>query len=172
MQGFGFINQFFQHPREVGACTESSRALAQKMAEEIAGSTNVVEFGAGTGTVTREILRYLPEKGRLTCFEVNPQFYKELEKINDSRLRVVNDDARNWDQYVDNVECIVSGLPLTLFDKATKKAFFDIAKSAGKYVQLQYLPFLRQTLKKNFPEVRTKFVPQNFPPAFVFVCRP
>lgn len=172
MKGLGFINQFFMRPREVGACTESSRVLAKKMAEEVAGSTNVVEFGAGTGPVTREILNYLPEQGRLTCFEINPLFYPELEKINDSRLRVVKDDARNWDRYVDNVECIVSGLPLTLFDKATKQEFFGIAKKAGKYVQLQYFPFLRQTLKRNFPKVRTKFVPRNLPPAFVFVCRP
>jgi phospholipid N-methyltransferase len=158
MKSLRFIYEFLKYPIQVGTFTQSSKALAKKMAEQINGSAKVVEFGAGTGSVTAEILKRLPENGQLTCFEINPKFCKCLEKINDSRLKVVNDDARNCENYVDNLDCVVSGLPLTLFTKSKR------------YIQLQYAPLLGKKMKHYFPDVKLKFVPQNLPPAFIYVC--
>lgn len=166
-----FIFQFFRHPKQVGTLTQSSRSLARKMAEQIDDSADVVELGAGTGSVTAEILRRLPDNGRLTCFEINPEFCKDLEKINDSRLRVINDDANNYEQYVDGCDCIVSGLPLALFTKPKKERILAITSKSKRYVQLQYTPLLGKKMKQYFPEVKRKFVPQNFPPAFIYVCK-
>ncbi len=171
MKTIRFIFEFLKYPNQVGTFTQSSKALARKMAEEVNGSSKVVEFGAGTGSVTAEILKRLPENGQLTCFEINPEFCKHLERIGDSRLIVINDDASKCEQYVDGLDCIVSGLPLTLFDKSQKERILSITSKSKTYIQLQYTPLLSKKMKHYFSDVKLKFVPQNFPPAFVYVCK-
>jgi len=170
MKYLRFIYEFLKYPIQVGTMTQSSRVLAKRMAEQIKGSTEIVEFGAGTGTVTEEILKHLPINGRLTCFEINPRFCKCLEKINDSRLKVINDDARNCELYVDDLDCVVSGLPLTLFTKSKKQNILDITSKSKRYIQLQYTPLLSKEIKRYFSDVKLKFVPQNIPPAFIYIC--
>ena len=170
MKSLRFIYEFLKYPKQIGTFTQSSKVLAKKMAEQINGSPHVVEFGAGTGTVTEEILKHLPENGRLTCFEINPKFCKCLEKINDERLTVINDDAKNCENYVNNLDCVVSGLPLTLFNKSKKQSILSITSKSKRYIQLQYAPLLGKKMKHYFPDVKLKFVPQNLPPAFIYVC--
>jgi len=171
MRSLGFIWQFFRHPTQVGTFTQSSKTLAKKMAEQIDGSLKVVELGAGTGSVTTEILKRLPENGRLTCFEINPKFCRDLERIDDPRLRVINDDARNCERYVDSLDCIVSGLPLVWFTESKQQEILAITRKSKRYIQLQYTPLLGKKMRNYFPEVKLKFVPQNLPPAFIYVCK-
>lgn len=166
-----FIYEFIKYPKQVGTLIQSSKSLAKKMAEQINGSGEVIEFGAGTGSVTAEILKKLPANGRLTCFEINPSFCKHLERINDSRLKIINDDAKNCERYVDGLECIVSGLPLMLFTKSKKERILAITSKSKRYIQLQYTPLLSKKMKHYFSDVKLKFVPQNLPPAFIYVCR-
>ena len=171
MRSTRFIYEFLKHPIEVGTVTQSSRLLARAMAQEIDGSLHVIEFGAGTGSVTTQILRRLPGNGRLTCFEINPAFCKYLLKINDPRLRIINDDAKNCEKYVDSLECVVSGLPLTLFSKSEREKILGISSKSKRFIQLQYSPLLKKTMKNYFSDVKIKFVPLNFPPAFIHVCK-
>lgn len=118
MRFTNFIHEFLKYPLEVGTFTQSSRLLAKAIAQEIDGSLHIIEFGAGMGAVTTEILKRLPVNSRLTCFEVNAHFCKHLLRINDSRLKVINDDAHNCETYVQNLGCVVSGLPLVSFSKS------------------------------------------------------
>jgi len=171
MRSLSFMAEFMKYPTQVGTCTQSSKTLSRKIAEEINGSSTVVEFGPGTGTVTREILKRLPEKGRLICFEINPKFCRQLDEIRDPRLRVINDDAQNCHRYIPAADCIVSGLPLALFAKSKKRRILDITSRSKRYVQLQYTPLLSKEMKSYFPNVKMKFVPQNLPPALIFVCQ-
>jgi phospholipid N-methyltransferase len=166
-----FVWQFFRHPTQVGTFTQSSKTLARKMAEQIDGSLEVVELGAGTGPVTTEILKRLPQNGRLTCFEINPKFCRDLERINDPRLKVINDDAGNCERYVDNLDCIVSGLPLAWFTESKQQEIFAITRKSKRYIQLQYTPLLGKKMRNYFSQVKLKFVPQNLPPAFIYVCK-
>lgn len=171
MDSLRFARQFLRHPRQLGTLVQSGRVLARKMAEEMGESVQVVEFGGGTGPVTREILRRLPANARLTCFEVNREFCRCLRRIRDPRLRVVNDDAVHCGRYVSRPDCVISGLPLTLLDDRTRDTILTIAVRSGRYIQLQYTPVMGKDIRRFFSEVRLKFVPLNFPPAFVFVCR-
>ncbi len=171
MESLRFARQFLRHPRQLGTIAQSGRVLAQKMAEEIGGSSRVVEFGPGTGPVTREILKRLPAGGRLTCFEINADFCRYLERLGDSRLRVINDDAKNCERYVDDPDCVISELPLTLFSRSAKEKILSIASKCGTYIQLQYTPMLSKEIKRYFPNVKLRFVLRNLPPAFVYVCR-
>jgi len=36
---------------------------------------------------------------------------------------------------------------------------------------LQYTPLLKKKMKGHFSDVTMRFVPQNLPPAFIFVCK-
>jgi phospholipid N-methyltransferase len=171
MDSLRFARQFLRHPKQLGTVVQSGRTLARKMADEVGESVQVVEFGAGTGPVTREILRRLPGNGRLTCFEINRELCRCLERIGDPRLHVINDDAANCGRYVTQPDCVISGLPLTLFDGEARETILAIAGRSGRYIQLQYTPVLSKDIRRYFSEVRLKFVPLNFPPAFVYVCR-
>jgi phospholipid N-methyltransferase len=171
MMSLRFARQFLRHPKQCGTFTESGRVLARRMAEETRGSCRVIEFGAGTGPVTREILKHLPQDGCLTCFEINPDFCRCLEQIRDPRLHVINDDAQNCERYVDDADCVVSGLPLMLFSRRAVEQILVISSKARKYVQLQYTPVLSREIRRYFADVSLRFVPRNFPPAFVYICR-
>ena len=170
MRTLGFTRQFLRHPRQLGTVVESGRRLARRMAEEIDGSSRVIELGPGTGAVTREILKRLPEDGRLTCFEINAEFCRCLREIHDSRLEVIEGDAAQCERYVDEADCIVSGLPLALFGRREKERILELCERCGKYVQLQYTPVLGKEIRRHFADVRLKFVPLNLPPAIVYVC--
>lgn len=165
-----FVYEFLKHPSEIGTFTQSSKFLAKAIAYEMNGSSQVVEFGAGMGAVTTEILKRLPSDGRLTCFEVNAHFCRHLSKIKDPRLKVINDSAKNCEKYVQNLDCIVSGLPLMLFNKSKREDILAISSKSKRFIQLQYSPALRQKLENHFSNVKLKLTPLNFPPAFVFVC--
>lgn len=171
MRAWRFVRQFFRHPRQIGTVTQSGRVLAVKMAEEIGPSKEVVELGAGTGPVTEEILKRLPKDGHLTCFEINPEFCRCLEQIDDSRLRVVNDDASNYQRYVSQPDCVVSGLPLALLGRRQQERILAISSKSKTYIQLQYTPVMGRSIRRHFSNVKLKFVPQNLPPAFVYVGR-
>lgn len=166
-----FFAESIKHPRQTGTFTESSKFVAKMMAQGMDGTTNVIEFGPGTGSVTLEILKRLPQNGRLTCFEVNSNFCNGLEAIKDSRLKVINDGAENCERYVDSLDCIVSGLPLNLFTKAQREKIIAISSKSKTYIQLQYTPFLAKKVKRYFQDVKVKLVLLNFPPAFVYICK-
>jgi phospholipid N-methyltransferase len=166
-----FVNQFFKRPKELGTFTQSSKFLAEKMARAIGGSESIVEFGAGPGAITREILRFMPEHGRLTCFETNPNFCEMLRKIRDSRLTIINDVAENAQEYVDCSDCIVSSVPLAIMSKEQREKILVLSSKARRFIQLGYIPILTKEIKQYFEQVETKFVPLNLPPAFVYICQ-
>ncbi|MCK4887397.1 MAG: methyltransferase domain-containing protein [Planctomycetes bacterium] len=170
MRRIKFILESVKHPKWTGACCQSSKGLARKMAQKIENSKNVIEFGPGAGIITHEILNHLPEDGRLTCFEINPVFCKHLKTINDPRLTVINDDALNCRKYIDDYDCVVSGLPLTVFTKPQRENIIAISSRSKKYIQFQYTPFLQRKLKNHFTDVKLDFIPMNVPPAFIYVC--
>ncbi len=171
MKFIKFVSEFLRHPKQVGAVAESSQFLARKMVRQIDGATNIIEFGPGTGPVTKEILRHLPKNGKLTCFEINPAFCEQLKAIKDPRLKIINDDVRNCGRYVKQFDCIISSLPLASFDKSMKEEVLALSGKSKTYVQFQYHPFLRSNLKRYFRDVKIKFVPLNIPPAFVYVSK-
>jgi phospholipid N-methyltransferase len=166
-----FVQQFLKRPKEIGTFTQSSKYLADKMARAIGSSRCVVEFGAGAGAITREILRYLPAKGKLTCFETNPDFCEALRKIGDDRLTIINDVAENADKYVNCIDCIVSSVPLAIMTKEQRERILVLSSKSKRFIQLQYMPVLTKELKQYFEEVETKFVPLNLPPAFIYICQ-
>jgi phospholipid N-methyltransferase len=138
----------------------------------------VVELGPGTGVVTRELLRRLPDGARLIAFETEPSFIAYLRAaLHDPRLLLVPDSAERMAERLEElsatpVDYVFSEIPLSSMPGSRASilaAARALLRDGGRLVVLQYSPFvLRPLLRELFPRARTAaFVPWNLPPAFV-----
>ena len=176
MRNLRFLYEFVKHPRRVGSLVPSSPFLANKMLSEIDFSLarNVVEFGSGTGAITRHVLSKMDKQATLYCFETNPRFVQGLRKIKDNRVRVVQDSAEKIASYVPSADVVISGLPLAVMPCHVNERILDgihkVLGQQGVFVQFQYSLHSRAELCKHF-DVDLRFTLLNIPPAFVYVCR-
>ncbi len=71
-----FLTHFRKSPRTVGAIAPSSQRLARAMLDGLSLEPGVrlVELGPGTGAVTGEIARRLPENAACLAIDVDPVF--------------------------------------------------------------------------------------------------
>src|SRR3989338_5155996 len=80
--------------RKVGAFTISTRFVVQKVSGEIKPEHKfIVEYGAGNGIITIELLKKIPKDGKIAAIELNKEFMPYLYEINDKRLTAINSDA-------------------------------------------------------------------------------
>lgn len=175
-----FVGESFKNFNKVGSVWPSSSRLAKRIAKEAKGSV-IVELGSGTGALTGEILKRLPSDGKLIAVEANEIFARHLkEKIKDSRLKIYVGDALLLNEYlkaegVRKVSCVISGLPLGIFDKKTKrgllKEIFAGLSADGLFIQFEYLLAGYLAVKEFFPVISLSYEFFNFPPAFVMKCR-
>jgi phospholipid N-methyltransferase len=178
-----FLKEFFKEKKTVGAISPSSKHLAKRMLENIdfKKSKVIIELGPGTGVFTRIITSELAEDGKLMIFELHDAFYESLKKefANDKRVVIINDSAENIgkhlkEQGIDEVDVVVSSLPLTNFNKILVadilKQSHKCLKQSGLYIQFQYSLNAQKLLKGVFKTVRITFTPRNIPPAFVYTC--
>lgn len=163
-----FFWEYFRHPRQMGTFTESSGSLIEAVVNEMRG-LHIVELGAGRGPVTRGILDRLPGDGTLTAFEINPRLYRHLARINDSRLTTILGNAENFEAYVRDVDCIISGLPLTSLRRGVRSEILTKCKKYPLFIQYKYADS-RRLLEQYFSSVTTIREIRNIPPAYVYVC--
>lgn len=174
-----FFFQSIKNFSRVGAVWPSSAVLARKMTKILkkTKAQTVVELGAGTGIITREILASMSPDAKLWSFEVDSIFCEILKKeFFDPRIKIVSDCASKISQHVPGeIDFIFSGLPLLSFPAQKRKQILDAIEKAlapgGFYVQFNYSPTPLLSFKKYFSDIRIAFVPWNLPPAFVFICR-
>lgn len=143
-----------------GAITKTSRNVEIEICKylPITESKVIVEFGAGHGNITRQILDTISPTSILYAFEVNKSFCKHLEQtICDSRLKIINAGAENVKQYVKQpVDAVISSLPFSFFGK--KKGLniiqdaYDLIENNGYYSQVLYTKFNFKKFKKIFDE--------------------
>lgn len=137
----------------VGAVKETKPETVKEICSKINTTKKslVVEFGMGHGNMTKEILNTISKDSELISFEINADFCKHVQKkINDDRLRVVNDSALNFQKYLlDKVDNFVISIPFTfLKDKEAidlvKRCFHQL-NNEGTYSQVVYR---EKTLRK------------------------
>jgi phospholipid N-methyltransferase len=75
-----FARNFFRHPRMLGSLVPSSPFLIKRVLRRIDWGTArvIVEYGAGVGTFTSEILRRMRPDAILIAFETNDDFVRYL----------------------------------------------------------------------------------------------
>jgi len=175
-----FLRKFLQYPKQVGSIVPSSKYLAAMMVgavpwREVAA---IAELGAGTGAITRYITQKAGEHVKVYAFEKDAKMRRMLQQrfpriacaanaVNLTRILENNGE--------DQLDCILSGLPFYNFPPQLRDRILgQVAaglKPGGLFVAFQYSLQMRKHLAERFVIERIGFVPFNFPPAFVYVCR-
>src|SRR3989344_5497970 len=84
-----FLSAFLEKPREIGSVIPSSRFLVKELLKSVdfKNAKCIVEYGPGTGRVTKEILKRARKECKVLSFEINRKMYLHLRKsVNDKRL--------------------------------------------------------------------------------------
>src|SRR5512134_1890540 len=116
-----FFHQFLRRPNVTGAVTPSSTALARRMVERVdfQAAQVVVEYGAGTGVFTREVISRLRPDATFLAFELNPELVGVVRR-RFPEARVYQDSAARVEHYLqlngrDHIDAVISGLPWAAF---------------------------------------------------------
>ncbi len=162
----------------VGTITSTSSFTGRRMLRQIDFSKVkcIIELGAGDGVITKEILAKMPPHAKLISFEINPRFCEDLDKINDSRLIIINDSAEKMAEYLpkngfDYADHVISALPFSslpadLGVSIVTKAR-DILCKGGLYVQIHYSLHRKSLYQRIFGNVDWEVTTINIPPAFI-----
>lgn len=156
--------------------------LAKRMASGLEPGLTVIELGAGTGTLTDEILASGVRDQDLYLVEQSESFAGILERrFPGASVGCFDADAivDKLPKLVGRVDCVVSGLPLLWFDRRKKlsilRAVFAMLRPSGFLQQFTYVgvPPLGGSLMRELDVSATLvgLAPLNFPPAFVYRIR-
>jgi phospholipid N-methyltransferase len=179
------LGKFFQHGRTIASFVPSSRFLARCLIKGIdwEKAQCVVELGAGTGPITRQLVRRAKSHTKLVVIEQDPDFCRRLrEKFpGQTNLEIVEGDACKLDKILGDrgitvCDHVLSGLPLPSFSAELREAIVSASRKVlpahGDFRQLTNMPWIYYRLYKNyFNQVSFSLVPLNFPPGGVYYCR-
>lgn len=179
-----FLLRWLLHPTKVGAVTPSGRALSKAMVREVDWNRpgHVVELGAGMGAFTRVLLEQAPSTDDLLIVERDPVFFARLQRRFPSAPLAMGDAAALTAllhrHHVDEVNAVVSGLPLLSMPAAVQQEILTQSLSAGPdvvFIQFTYgcrSPVsYRKLAEWGIRAERTGFVVRNVPPAWVWCYR-
>ncbi len=179
------LGKFIRHGSTIASFVPSSRFLSKALLRGIDwdAAQCIVELGAGTGPVTKQMVKRAKPHTKLIVIEQDADFCRRLrDKFHaHSNLEVVEGDACRLDQILaergitmcDHVLC---GLPTPSMPGPAREAIMAAAQKVmhpdGLFRQLTNMPWVYWRFYKNyFEHVRFKLVPWNFPPAGVYYCR-
>ena len=183
----GFFKQFLAHPKEVGAFAASSKYLADTVTE-VAGvpeAETVVEFGAGTGTITQVLQKKLREDALFFALEINPEFVEAFRNCLPG-LEIIEGSAEDTPRFLrergrETCDSIVSGLPWAAFDEPLQDrllgAALDSLRPGGKFATYMYISSVvlpsgrrfKKKLESRFSKAgRSRVCWKNLPPAIVY----
>lgn len=174
-----FYKTLLKYPREVGAILPSSNTLAKKVAAHVPIDLNryVIELGAGTGVITKALLRRGVPYHRIIIVERSHDFVTILQKKFPS-IHVIEGSAVNLTEllrnYLPNIGTIISGLPFRSLTQPVKNAIIKqletLLQPGSRYIQYSYRigqgDFDR---KPQFKKISEQRVWRNVPPAKVEV---
>ncbi|TDH24532.1 methyltransferase domain-containing protein [Segetibacter sp. 3557_3] len=174
-----FLNEALKNMRQTGSLVESSVYLVDKMIEGIDFNQNlrIVELGAGTGIITKRLVKEMNEDSTLAAYEINNDLFSKLQENEDKRLTLFNEDVTTIEQHfaVNAVDYVISGLPLANIEAEKKTSILHachkVIRPGGFYIQFQYSRKDLSLLKEFFPKVDARFTLLNLPPAFVYYAQ-
>ncbi len=185
-----FLREFFRAPHAIGAIAPSSDVLAREIVRlaEVAEGSVIVEYGAGTGAFTEEILRRKSPEASFLAIESNSALVEVLkERFPDLTIlqNSVEQTPRLLRQFqLAGADSIVSGLPWSSFEADLQdrllEATLQALRPGGTFATFAYLTGLalpagirfRRKIKGLFSSVSiSRVVWKNLPPAIIYQCR-
>ncbi|MGF7046987.1 phospholipid N-methyltransferase [Paenibacillus sp. DS2015] len=177
-----FLRSFIHNPKRVGSIIPSSRFLADSMVKQAPWPEvkAVAELGSGTGAITRAISSKVNKNKttKVLLFEMDETMRDNLKKEypdfscypNAARLLETMTDS-----HIHHLDCIFSGLPFFNFEAELRNTLveqiYQSLKPEGLFIAFQYSLQMKKQLSEYFIIDTIRYVPFNFPPAFVYVCR-
>ena len=166
---------------KVGTFMPSSKYVIKKIIKEIKPHHKfIVEYGAGNGAITKEILKILPPNGKLIAVELDNNFINELKKIKDQRLTIIQEDAFKISErlktLLPTIDVVVSSLPFMIIKQNKIKEIIENTHNAlskqGVFIICQHFPIVFLYLKKFFKNnIKWNFEPRNSIPYFIITAK-
>ncbi|MCE9531042.1 MAG: NAD-binding protein, partial [Planctomycetes bacterium] len=131
------LGKFCKHGSTIASFVPSSRFLAKALIRGIDWSNAkcLVELGAGTGPVTRQLVKHARRDTKLVVIEQDPDFCRRLrEKFpGATNLDIVEGDAGKLDQIlaergITMCDHILSGLPTPSLPVSLREAIMAAAQ--------------------------------------------
>lgn len=174
-----FFLRWLANPRAVGSVTPSSEALRKIIARHLVCSPDevIVEFGGGTGAITRAILDAGIPPNRLYVVEIDPELVDYL-RSNFPGVNIIHGDCAQADRLIDaahlgKVGTVVCGIPMSILpvdvQKEVVRASFTMMPKGRHLMLYTYLatsPLSMKTL--GVRGKRLGWTAANFPPASVW----
>lgn len=181
---WSFFKAFLNERQRIGAIAPTSASVGRRMAQlgGIENARRVVEFGAGTGPITAQILKALPADARMWAYEIHPPFVEHLRStITDPRFTVLAESAEHVrelraSEAPEGFDAIICSIPFSLLPPPVTSGILAAAAQAlrpgGVFVALQYHPtYLRPIMREHFEHVSRTFYPWNLPPTLLLSGR-
>jgi phosphatidylethanolamine/phosphatidyl-N-methylethanolamine N-methyltransferase len=142
-----FLGLWFRKPLAIGAICPSSEHVGDALGRmlDLHRPGAVLELGAGTGSLTRGLLRAGCPPGRLIVLEREPPLAALLRRDFPDVAAVIEEEATQIGRYLD--ECnigelasVVSSLPIKWFPEADQRAIvlgcLDRLGPGGRFLQM------------------------------------
>lgn len=139
-----------------------------------------IEYGAGNGAFTREILKIMPADGKLLAIEINQEFVEQLKNIKDERLTLFCGNASDIPKNLieinfPQIDIIISGIPFSRInaqdrDKIIKNSW-ELLVNGGTFITYQSVPIIVRVLKRYFKKINWYLEPRNFLPLFIIFAK-
>lgn len=176
-----YVRSFFKD-KNVASVTPTSANVVRQICDRMDFTSDcvVIEYGAGTGVFTFELLRRMTPDSKLLAFETNEELAAVLGKSEDPRLIVSTESA----ELVSDIrsayglglaDYILSGIPFT-FLSATQRASLLAATKAtlrpgGRFLAYQASWFMKDKITEVFGNCETDKYLLNIPPMFLMDAR-
>jgi len=164
--------------KNVASVTPTSANVVQAICDRLDFGRDVflVEYGAGTGVFTYEILRRMSPGSKLLAFETNTELATELAKKNDSRLIVSNQSATEVmtiikQRKLPSPDYVLSGIPFSFLNTRLRKRLVINTRNAllpgGRFLVYQASWLMKDTIERVFGNCSTESFLRNLPPMFL-----
>jgi phospholipid N-methyltransferase len=175
-----FFGEFVREPAMVGSAVPSSRKMVERLLEPVDWSRIrlLVEYGAGTGQLTRAALERMNPAARLIALDTSPGFTRYLRRaISDPRLRPVTASAADIglvlaDEGLSGVDCILSGIPFSTMKQEVAWRIMDataqLLNRDGLFIAYQMRTAIEPLIRTRFARVRRAYEWRNLPPCHLY----
>jgi phospholipid N-methyltransferase len=186
---FTFLKEYFRNFKEIGSVVPDSQVCFNSLLKHVPfdSAKTILEFGSGSGTVTREIMKRKRKETVFISFEKNPTFYDRLkENVGGDNFYAFKRDVFQSPRVLmqeaqlvnGEVDCIVSTLPCSSlrFDSLLRNAVLPLLREDGCFVQYVHSVSvlkgfrLKPLLSRYFSSIKAEFVLRNIPPVLIYTC--
>ena len=178
-----FLGSYLRHPADVSSVIPTSRWAVRRVAAKVPkGAKMVVEYGPGTGVVSREILKNLREDGELVLIEKTPALAEHLRKefAGDDRVRVVCGSAEDVRTILASegpaqADCVLTSIPLSVFTPELRRRILEETKAVlapgAPLVVFLFRAVNEEYVREVFGHVTREREWRNIPPLRIFVAK-